>query len=95
MCAFQQSKHLNILNTYLCLKPSMMYYTSSLSRMNFFNIILNITVHIHQKKQIIPHNTSNLHENAPLPLLTRQKTFCLGRCLSNYVVLVVKSMFKY
>jgi hypothetical protein len=22
------------------------------------------------KKQIIPHNTSNLHENAPLPLLT-------------------------
>ncbi len=22
------------------------------------------------KKQIIPHNTSNLHENTPLPLLT-------------------------
>jgi hypothetical protein len=35
---------------YLCLKPSMIYYTSSLSIMNFFNIILNIIVHIHQKK---------------------------------------------
>ncbi len=46
------------------------------------------------KKQIIPHNTSNLHENAPLPLLDK-KIFCLGRSLSNYVVLVFENTFKY
>jgi hypothetical protein len=80
---------------YLCLKPLMVYYTSSLSRMIFFNFILNITIHIHKKKTIILYNTSNLHVNAPLPLLTWQKTFCLGRNLLNYVVLVVKIMFKY
>ncbi len=61
--------------------------------MTFFNISLNITIHIHPKKT--PHNTSNLHKNAPLPLLTWQRTFCFGRSLSNYVGLVVKNTFKY
>ncbi len=39
---------------YFCLKTSMIYYTSSLSRMSFFNIILNIIIQIHQKYIYIP-----------------------------------------
>jgi hypothetical protein len=34
-------------------------------------------------------------ENAPLPLLTRQKTFCPGRSLSNLCSFSDKNTFKY
>jgi hypothetical protein len=43
--------NLKIKNIYFCLKPLMIYYRSSLSIMTFFNIILNITIHIHQKNK--------------------------------------------
>jgi hypothetical protein len=89
--------NLNIKNIYLCLKPLMIYYTSSLSIMNFLQHYFKYDNSYSPKKQIIPQNTSNFHGNAPLPLplLTWQNIFCLGRSLSNYVVLVIKSMFKY
>jgi hypothetical protein len=86
---FNKSKHLNFSNIYLCLKPSMIYYTSSFSEMTFFNIILNIIVHIHQK--IKSHITHLIFMKMHLcPCLHDKKTFCFGRSFSNYVVFVVE-----
>jgi hypothetical protein len=95
MCAFQQKY------TYQCSKYIFVFKT--FNDILYIKLIKNDFLQHHSKynnsysprKQIIPHNTSNLHEIAPLLLLTCQKTFCLGRSLSNYVVLVVKSTFTY
>jgi hypothetical protein len=86
--------NISTLNIYIMFKTFNDIYISSLSKTIFFNIILNIVVHIHQK-YIIPHNKSNFHKNAPLLFLIWQKTFFLGKSRSNYVVLVVKNMSKY
>jgi hypothetical protein len=55
-------------------KPSMIHYTLSLSNIHFFNIIPNATEHI-KKLIIMLYNTSNVYENATLPLLIPKNVF--------------------
>jgi hypothetical protein len=77
----------------MCFKPSMIIihwvYQTYLSLTSF-----QMQQNIFFKKDVTLYNTSNIYENATLPLLIPKYVFCWGS-FSNYVILIIKHTFRH